>query len=125
MDARTNAKKKLGELLAEFSAFNKNGVLKNQSEATARTWVEKFLAVFGWNTSDPRQVKQEYCIQGRAARRLKREGTSHRRPDYCSFSNEREVLHIDAKKFEANLKDDPGIAYQVRCYGWSENFKVS
>ncbi len=125
MDARTNAKKKLGELLAEFSAFNKNGVLKNQSEATARTWVEKFLAVFGWNTSDPRQVKQEYCIQGRAARRLKREGTSHRRPDYCLLSNERRVLHIDAKKFEANLKDDPGIAYQVRCYGWSENFKVS
>jgi len=125
MDAKANAKKKLGELLAEFSAFNKNGVLKNQSEATARTWVEKFLTVFGWDASNPRQVRQEYRIQGRAARRLKREGTSHRRPDYCLLSNERRILYIDVKKFEADLKDDPGIAYQVRCYGWSENFKVS
>jgi hypothetical protein len=125
MDVKTTARKKLGELLAEFAAFNRNGVLRGQSEATARTWVEKFLAVFGWDASNPRQVRQEYRIQGRAARRLKREGTSHRRPDYCLLSNERRILYIDVKKFEADLKDDPGIAYQVRCYGWSESFKVS
>ncbi|TRZ92734.1 hypothetical protein D4R89_00740 [bacterium] len=125
MEAKTIAKKKLDELLAEFAAFNRNGVLRGQSEATARTWVEKFLAVFGWDASNPRQVRQEYRIQGRAARRLKREGTSHRRPYYCLLSNERRILYIDVKKFEADLKDDPGIAYQVRCYGWSEGFKVS
>jgi hypothetical protein len=125
MDAKTIAKKKLGELLAEFAAFNRNGVLKGQSEATARTWVEKYLAVFGWDASNPHQVRQEYRIQGRAARRLKQEGTIHRRPDYCLLSHERRTLYIDVKKFEADLKDDPGIAYQVRCYGWSEGFKVS
>lgn len=125
MDTKTIAKKKLGELLTEFEAFNRNGVFKGQSEATARTWVEKFLGVFGWDASNPRHIRQEYRIQGRAARRLKKEGTTHRRPDYCLLSNERRILYIDVKKFDADLKDDPGIAYQVRCYGWSEGFKVS
>jgi hypothetical protein len=125
MDAKATAKKKLDALLNEFKSLNQNDFLKGQSEATARTWVEKFLVVFGWDASDPHQVRQEYRIQGRAARKLKQEGTRHRIPDYCLISNDRRTLYIDVKKFEANIKDDPGIAYQVRCYGWSEGFKVS
>lgn len=34
-------------------------------------------------------------------------------------------FYIDVKKFDADIKDDSGISYQVRCYGWSEGFKVS
>jgi hypothetical protein len=125
MDKKSIAKLQLSELLVEFSKLQVKGSLKGQSEATARTWVERFLKIFDWNSSDPHQVRQEYRIQGRAARRLKAEGTSHRRPDYCLLSNNQRLLYIDVKKFDANIKDDSGISYQVRCYGWSEGFKVS
>jgi hypothetical protein len=112
-------------LLSEFESLYQKGSLKGQSEATARTWLERFLKVFGWDSSDPHQIRQEYNIHGRAARRLKSEGTTHRRPDYCLISNNQRLLYIDVKKFDANIKDDDGIAYQIRCYGWSEDFKVS
>jgi hypothetical protein len=125
MNRKSAAKQKLAELLDEFSKLHQKGTLKGQAEATARTWVERFLTVFGWNSSDPHQIRQEYRIQGRAARRLKAEGTPHRRPDYCLISNGQRQLYIDVKKFDANIKDDSGISYQVRCYGWSEGFKVS
>jgi hypothetical protein len=125
MDKKSIAKQNLSELLIEFSKLHKKGSLKGQSEATARTWVERFLKIFDWDSSDPHQVKQEYRIQGRAAKRLKAEGTSHCRPDYCLLSNNQRLLYIDVKKFDADIKDDSGISYQVRCYGWSEGFKVS
>jgi type I restriction-modification system DNA methylase subunit len=125
MDKKTAAKLALSGLINEFSKLDKKGSLKGQSEATARSWVEKFLRIFDWDSSNPHQVRQEYRIQGRAARKLKSEGTSHRRPDYCLLSNSQRLLYIDAKKFDADIKNDSGIAYQVRCYGWSEGFKVS
>ncbi len=125
MKNKITAKHKLTELLGEFTLYYQKGTFRGQSEATARTWVERFLNVFGWNSSDPLQVRQEYRIQGRAARRLKQEGTSHRRPDYCLLSNGIRQLYIDVKKIDANIKYDAGISYQVRCYGWSEGFKVS
>jgi type I restriction-modification system DNA methylase subunit len=125
MDKKSIAKQNLSSLLDEFGKLEKKGSLKGHSEATARTWVERFLKIFDWNSSDPFQVRQEYRIQGRAARRLKAEGTSHRRPDYCLLSNDQRILYIDVKKFDADIKDDAGISYQVRCYGWSEGFKVS
>ncbi|MFH0921400.1 MAG: N-6 DNA methylase [Fibrobacterota bacterium] len=125
VDNKTAAKHKLSNLIDEFVEHYQKGTFKGQSEATARTWVERFLNVFGWDSSDPHQVRQEYRIQGRAARRLKSEGTTHRRPDYCLLSNGIRQLYIDVKKVDANIKDDAGIAYQVRCYGWSEGFTVS
>lgn len=125
MDKKTAAKQALSSLINEFSKLDRKGILKGQSEATARSWVEKFLMIFDWDCSNPHQVRQEYRIQGRAARRLKSEGTSHRRPDYCLISNNQRLLYIDAKKFDADIKNDSGISYQVRCYGWSEGFKVS
>lgn len=125
MDRKNPAKNKLAELLNEFNNLNQQGSLSGQAEATARTWVERFLKIFNWHSSDPQQVRQEYRIQGRAARRLKAEGTSHNRPDYCLISNGQRILFIDVKKFAANIKEDSSISYQVRCYGWSEGFKVS
>lgn len=125
MSEKTQTKKKLSELIDEFRQLDERGSFKGQYEPTARTWVERFLNVFHWNSSDPQQVSQEYRIKGRAARRLKTEGTSHIRPDYCLVSNGQRILYIDAKKIGANIKDDASIAYQVRCYGWSEKCTVS
>ncbi|MCX6137071.1 MAG: N-6 DNA methylase [Ignavibacteriales bacterium] len=125
MDPKSTTKIALAALISEFSTLQRSGMSRGQSEATARTWIERFLQVFGWNPSEPAQVKQEYRIQGRAARRLKAEGTTHLRPDYCLLSHGQRTLFIDAKKFDADLKEDSSISFQIRCYGWSEGFKVS
>lgn len=119
------AKQKLAVLIQEFGTLYDDGKLKGSSEATARTWIERFLNIFGWNSSDPAQVRQEYRIQGRAARKLKSAGTAHRRPDYCLISNGQRILFIDAKSIDQNIKENDSIAYQVRCYGWSEGFRLS
>jgi len=125
MDRKALAKQKLSELVQEFSQIYHKGSREGQTEQLARTWAERFLKIFGWDSSDPLQVRQEYRIQGRAARRLKSEGATHSRPDYCLISNRQRLLYLDVKKFAADLKVDEGIAYQVRCYGWSESFRVS
>ena len=125
MDKKSSVKKKLSELIEEFENLSRKGSLNGEPEQLARTWVERFLKIFGWDSSDPLQVRQEYRIHGRAARRLKAEGSSHNRPDYCLISNQQRLLYIDVKKFAADIKEDDGIAFQVRSYGWSESFKVS
>jgi hypothetical protein len=125
MDSKSFVKKQLSELIEEFENRSQQGRMNGQPEQMARTWVERFLGIFGWDCSDPLQVRQEYRIQGRAARRLKSEGATHNRPDYCLISHQQRLLYIDVKKFAAEIKEDDGIAYQVRCYGWSESFKVS
>lgn len=122
---REDARKKLAALVADFAELDRESLTATGSEATARSWVEKLLAVFGWNAADPRQVRQEYTIRGREVRRLRREGTSHQRPDYALLVGGERVLYIDAKRFDVAIADDEKVAFQVRSYGWSAGFRVS
>ncbi len=122
---REDARKDLAALVAEFAELDRAALTVAESEATARSWVEKLLAVFGWNAADPRQVRQEYTIRGREVRRLEREGTSHRRPDYALLVGGERVLYIDAKRFDVAIADDEKVAFQVRSYGWSAGFRIS
>jgi len=124
-DSRERAKKALAALVKDFEELDEGALTAQGSEATARSWVEKLLAVFGWNAADPRQVRQEYTIQGHEMRRLRREGTSHRRPDYALKIGSERVLYIDAKRFDVSIEDDENVAFQVRSYGWSAGFRVS
>lgn len=124
-DSREKSKKALAKLVAEFAALERSGATVAESEATARSWVEKLLLVFGWDAADPRQVRQEYTIGGREARRLSREGTSHRRPDYALKVGSERILYIDVKRFDVSIEDDENVAFQVRSYGWSAGFRLS
>ncbi len=129
LDSKDIARTALAELVSEFDALglhdSASALTAEQSEATARSWLEKLLAVFGWNAADPAQVRQEYRIAGREARRLEREGITHNRPDYALKVAGERILYIDAKRLAASIEDDEAIAYQVRCYGWSAGFRVS
>ena len=49
MDDKSAVKQKLAELIKEFDHLSLTGSLKGEAEQTARTWVEKFLEIFGWN----------------------------------------------------------------------------
>ncbi len=122
---RDKARKALAALVAEFEELDRKALTALESEATARSWVEKLLAVFGWNAADPRQIRQEYTIRGREVRRLRREGTTHRRPDYALLVEGERVLYIDAKRFDVDITEDEAVAFQVRSYGWSAGFRVS
>jgi hypothetical protein len=123
-DTREKAKRALAALVAQFGELDQKALTAEESEATARSWVEKLLAVFGWD-ADPRQVRQEYTIRGREVRRLRREGTTQRRPDYALKVGDERVLYIDVKRFDASIEDDENVAFQVRSYGWSAGFRVS
>ncbi len=122
---RDKARKALAALVKQFEELDRGALTAQESEATARSWVEKLLAVFGWNAADPRQVRQEYTIRGREVRRLRREGTTHRRPDYALLIDGERVLYIDAKRFDVEITADEKVAFQVRSYGWSAGFRVS
>ena len=124
-DAKDKARVALAALLSEFEELDRAALTASESEATARSWVGKLLSVFGWNAADPRQVRQEYTIQGREVRRLRREGTSHRRPDYALKVGDERILYIDVNRFDVSLAEDEAVAFQVRSYGWSAGFTVS
>lgn len=119
------ARAALAALVEEFRKLHGRGLTWSESEATARTWVERLLAVFGWDPADPRQVRQEYTIQGREARRLRREGTTHRRPDYALMVGTERVLYIDVKRIGIAIGEDDSVAFQVRSYGWSAGMRLS
>ncbi|MBI4568153.1 MAG: N-6 DNA methylase [Planctomycetes bacterium] len=123
-DSKERAKTDLASLVREFAELERQGALSSESEAAARTWVERLLTVFGWNTSDPRQVKQEYTIRGREARRLREEESVHTRPDYALVVGGERIVYVDAKRFDADLWDDEHVSLQVRSYGWSAGFRV-
>jgi hypothetical protein len=124
-DAKDRARRALAALISEFEELDRAALTAPESEATARSWVEKLLLVFGWNAADPRQVRQEYTIRGREVRRLRREGTSHRRPDYALKVGDERILYIDVKRFDVSIAEDEAVAFQVRSYGWSAGFTVS
>jgi hypothetical protein len=58
MDTKETIKISLEALLAEFGRMDRNGTVKGASEASARTWVERFLTIFGWDPANPHQVRQ-------------------------------------------------------------------
>lgn len=124
-ELKEKAREALAKLVAEFDELARDELTEEESEATARTWVEKLLLVFGWNAADPRQVTQEYSIRGREVRRLEREGITHRRPDYALKIGTQRILYIDVKRFDVSIEDDENVAFQVRSYGWSAGFRVS
>ncbi|MDI7266945.1 MAG: hypothetical protein QME96_03000, partial [Myxococcota bacterium] len=104
--AKQEARTRLHGLLEDFAGLAGEQDLSKIPEATARSWIERFLSVFGWDPLDPRQVVQEYRITGREARRLRREGMTHNRPDYALMVNERRILYIDAKRFSVDVEND-------------------
>lgn len=115
----------LATFLSEFQRVGANESFAGQSEATTRTWIERFLQIFGWDPGDPRQVVQEFRIGRRDAAKLERAGSSHRRPDYALIVNDRPILYIDAKRIDVDIEHDEGVAFQVRSYGWSAGFRLS
>ena len=125
VQAKESARRKLAELITEHQDLLGTSMLDETREALARSWVERLLRAFGWDSTNPNEVSREYTIKGREAKRLAQQGIDHRRPDYALVVDGERVLYIDVKRFSVDIESSEDTAFQVRSYGWSAGFRLS
>ncbi len=109
----------LAKLITDFDVLVKSGSLDLSSEATARSWIEGLLSVFGWNSRDPYEVDQEVNLSQREIENLGEIDSKHRRPDYLLCAKSQSLVFIDAKKIDHDILENKKSAFQIRSYGWS------
>lgn len=111
--------KNLVELVNQFDVLMKSGSLDLSSEATARSWIEGLLGIFGWNSRDPYEVDQEVNLSQKEIENLGEIDSKHRRPDYLLCAKTQSLIFIDAKKIDHDIKENKKSSFQIRSYGWS------
>lgn len=111
--------KKINDLANQFQTLKMSGSLDLSSEATARSWIESLLAIFGWNSKDPYEVDQEVTLGPVEEAQLQEIESSHKRPDYLLCAKSKSLVFIDAKKIGLEIIDSKKSAFQIRSYGWS------
>jgi len=117
------AKELLKVFIEEYE--NHKDSLKDASEQTMRTWIDRFLSIFDWNCQDINQVQQEKMVSREERERLKQIGSTHSKPDYTLKNGRVRVNFLDAKDLQDNLKESQEIAFQARSYGWSAGMECS
>jgi hypothetical protein len=118
-------KDQLKKLTDEFDDLKTKGKLDQSSEATARTWIEELLKIFGWNTKNPSEIDQEYQLNSLAKKNLKKIESKHSRPDYVFKKGKQLLQYLDAKKISVNIEQSKEAAFQIRSYGWSTGLPCS
>lgn len=118
-------KDQLKRLTDEFHEMKEKGNLDQSSEATARTWIEELLKIFGWNTKNPFEIDQEYHLTSSAKKNLKKIESTHSRPDYVFKKGKQLLQYLDAKKISVNIEQSRESAFQIRSYGWSTGLPCS
>jgi type I restriction-modification system DNA methylase subunit/predicted type IV restriction endonuclease len=93
----------------------------NETE-TRGEFIDPFLAAFGWDVYNERNVSYRF-------REVRREqtlpGGEKKRPDYeLRLGTERKIF-IEVKKPSVNILESTSTAFQVRSYGWTAGLKVS
>lgn len=97
----------------------KHGELDMASEETIRAWINQMLAVFGWNVRNTNHVLQEVQLETLERGALSGIGSTNTRPDYTLMNGRVRLFFLDAKKRIVNIREDKGVAFQIRSYGWS------
>ncbi|MFA5917751.1 MAG: Eco57I restriction-modification methylase domain-containing protein [Candidatus Gracilibacteria bacterium] len=116
MDNKNTRKKQLEELINNYKKLD----LKNSSEETIRSWTNKMLDIFGWNSTDPSQILQEDTLKGKGEKeKLQEIDSTNSRPDYTFILGSNKITFLDAKKISVPLKTCKKSAFQIKSYGWS------
>lgn len=115
----------LKKLVSKYNSQKAKGLLNNTSEEDIRGWIDKLLAVFGWDTTDPSQVKKEAVLSKAERAKLASIGSRHSRPDYTLKNNETRLCFVDAKNICDDIFTNDSYAFQIRSYGYSINADIS
>lgn len=112
-------KTQLAELVSEYRQFKGAGKLDLTSEETIRTWINRFLEIFGWDVRDTSQVLQEKVLSKKEKEVLQEIGSTSTRPDYTFKLAKDKITFLDAKDISVSIAKDPEAAFQIKSYGWS------
>lgn len=113
----------LKELIDEY--YEHRSDLKLASEQTMRSWIDKFLLIFGWDCKNTMHVDQEKMLTLQERQNLKSIKSKHLKPDYTLKNGRARLNFLDAKDLNDNIKDSKEIAFQAKSYGWSANLVCS
>lgn len=105
--------------ITNYQEACKRGELDMASEETIRAWINQMLAVFGWNVRNTNHVLQEVQLETLERATLSGIGSTNTRPDYTLMNGRVRLFFLDAKKRTVNIREDKGVAFQIRSYGWS------
>ena len=117
--AKNSCRQRLANLLAAYDEKMPGGGGVKVSEETIRSWLNEFLAVFGWDVKDVSQVWQEANLSAKVRHRLAAINSRHKRPDYTLLDRAKVVSFVDAKAPDVDVFGDKSVAFQIRSYGWS------
>ena len=118
-EIKNTAKAKLHRLIQKYNSTTRIAKHSDVSEETIRTWLNEFLAIFGWDVQNTTQVLQEHVLRGAQYKRLRDINSPHRRPDYTLLNGTNIKTFLDAKSLDVDIFTDAETAYQIRSYGWS------
>ena len=113
------AREKLSKLIERYNKTLRGKDHKDISEETIRTWLNEFLAVFGWDVQNTAQVLQERVLSGHQVKKLQEISSTHKKPDYTLMNGTNIKSFLDAKSLDVNIFTSKETAFQIRSYGWS------
>ena len=117
--AKSRCRARLASLVKEYDKTLRSVAKSKVSEETVRTWLNEFLAVFGWDVRNVRQVWQETVLDKKDRRRLESINSTHKRPDYTLLGASGVKTFLDAKSPVVDIFSNKAAAFQIRSYGWS------
>ncbi len=99
---------------------------KNQAyneTQTRREFIDPFFAALGWDVDNHQGYAEAYkeVIHEDAIK----VGGATKAPDYCFRIGGTRKFFVEAKKPSIEIKGDPGPAYQLRRYAWSNKLPLS
>jgi len=115
----------LKSLVERFDKYYKSGKFDETSEATARTWIEMLLGVFGWDCSNPQEIDQESSISDDAINKMSEIESTHKTPDYSLLFKDEVMYYLDAKQTSIDIKNCKKTSFQIRAYGWSSGLPIA
>jgi|GEM_PF-215911 len=112
-------KKALNELISNYKKIRAKTNDQDISEQTIRSWIQDFLAIFGWDTKDTSSIIQEKQLSKKEKEKLKKIDSTSNRPDYKMIVIGKAIAFLDTKNIDVDIKTCKKSAFQIKSYGWS------
>ncbi|MFH0980206.1 MAG: TaqI-like C-terminal specificity domain-containing protein [Planctomycetota bacterium] len=112
------------DLVARFREHREDYQRQAYNEAQVRReFIDPFFKALGWDVFNEGGLAEAYkdVIHEDAIK----VGGSTKAPDYCFRIGGVRKFFVEAKKPAVGVKDDPGPAYQLRRYAWTNKLPLS